>query len=160
MEKKTKIQAEEGRHDLVITRDFDLPVDLLFRAHTDREIFEEWMSHEYGTTKALQFDMKKNGSWKFQTTDIKGNVALTAGGVIHEFIPDKKITRTFEMENSPFDVTLEFLEFEPITEDTSRLKMNIVYRSAALRDEMLKLPFEYGMNMAHNRLQEVLTKLK
>jgi uncharacterized protein YndB with AHSA1/START domain len=160
MEKKTKIHAEEGRNDLLITRDFELPVALLFRAHTEKEIFEDWMSHEYGTTKALIFDMKKYGGWKFQTTDIKGNVALTANGVVHEFIPDKKITRTFEMENSPFDVTLEFLEFEALTEETSRLTMNMVYRSVEIRNEMLKLPFEFGLNMAHNRLQEILTKLK
>ena len=160
MERKTKIQAEPGRHDLTITREFELPVDLLFRAHTEREIFEEWMSHEYGTTKALQFDIRKFGAWQFQTTDLKGNIALTAGGAIHEVVPSKKIIRTFEMENAPFEVTLEYLDFEALTDETSKLTMQFIYRSAALRDEMLKLPFEYGLNMAHNRLQEILKKYK
>ena len=160
MERKTKITAEEGRHDLLITRDFELPVDLLFRAHTDPEIFEEWMSHEYGKTKVLKFDINKQGAWHFQTIDMKGNIALSAYGAIHDVVPDRKITRTFQMENTPFDVTLEFLEFEPLSEDASRLNMHIVYKSISLRDEMLKLPFEYGINMAHNRLQDVLKKLK
>jgi hypothetical protein len=79
-----------------------------------------------------------------------------ANGVIHELVPDQKIVRTFEMENSPFGVQLEFLEFERLTEETSNLKMHIVYRSAALRDRMLELPFAYGINMAHNRLQKIL----
>jgi uncharacterized protein YndB with AHSA1/START domain len=83
-----------------------------------------------------------------------------ANGVIHEFVPNEKITRTFEMENSPFDVQLEFLEFERISADTSKLKMHVVYRSNALRDQMLKLPFAQGINMAHNRLQDVVDKLK
>jgi hypothetical protein len=42
-------------------------------------------------------------------------------GVIHEFSPNQKITRTFEMEDTPFGVQLEFLEFEKLTDDTSKL---------------------------------------
>jgi len=64
------------------------------------------------------------------------------------------------MENAPFDVQLEFLEFERITDDTSKLNVHIVYRSVALRDRMLQLPFTQGINMAHNRLQEMVSKLK
>jgi uncharacterized protein YndB with AHSA1/START domain len=160
MERKTKIHAEEGKHDLTITREFDLPVDLLFRAHVDPEIFEEWMSHEYGTTKVLKLETQKHGSFTFQTTDAKGNVVFQANGTIHDLVPDKKITRTFEMDNTSFDVQLEFLEFESLTEDTSKLKMQIIYRSVELRDQHLKMPFEWGMNMAHNRLQEIVSKLK
>lgn len=83
-----------------------------------------------------------------------------ASGVFHEFIPNKKIIRTFEMENTPFDVQLEFFEFEKLTDDTSKLTMQIVYRSIELRDQMLQMPFAQGLNMAHNRLQEVVQKLK
>ena len=160
MERKTKINAEEGKQYLVITREFDLPVELLFRAHVDPDIFEQWMSHEYGTTKVLKLENKKHGGWEFQTADAHGNVAFRANGVFHEFVPNHKITRTFEMENSPFDVQLEFLEFEHLTDDTSKLSIHTVYRTLALRDQMLKLPFAAGLNMAHNRLQEIISKLK
>ncbi|WP_264530060.1 SRPBCC domain-containing protein [Flavobacterium sp. N502540] len=149
MERKTKITAEEGQQDLLITREFDLPLKLLFMAYTEPEIVEQWMG-----TKVIQLENKKYGSWQFETSDPKGNVVFKANGVVHEFFPEQKITRTFEMENSPFPVQLEFLEFEAITEETSQLKMHIIYRSAALRDQMLKLPFAQGINMAHNRLQE------
>ncbi len=81
-------------------------------------------------------------------------------GVIHEFIPNQKITRTFEMENTPFGVQLEFLEFEKLTDDTSKLNMHVIYESVAQRDQMLQLPFAQGINMAHNRLQEIVSKLK
>ena len=64
------------------------------------------------------------------------------------------------MENTPFPVQLEFLDFEKLNEDTSKLTMQIVYRSAADRDQMLKLPFAQGINMAHNRLQDIVGKLK
>ena len=160
MERKTKVHAENGQHDITITREFELPVELLFRAHVDPEIFEEWMTHEYGKTKVLKMETQKHGGFNFQTTDAKGNVVFSANGTIHDLVPDKKITRTFEMENTPFDVTLEFLEFESLGEDASKLTMHIIYRTVDLRDQHLKMPFEWGMNMAHNRLQEIVSKLK
>ena len=155
MERKTKINAQEGKQDLVITREFDLPVHLLFKAYEEREIVEQWMG-----TKVLELESRKHGSWRFETSDAQGNVVLRTHGVIHEFLPNEKIIRTFEMENTPFPVQLEFLEFSKLTEETSKLTMQIVYRSADARDQMLKLPFAYGINMAHNRLQDVLNKLK
>ncbi|WP_276371784.1 SRPBCC domain-containing protein [Chryseolinea sp. H1M3-3] len=159
MERKTKISAEEGKQDLLITREFELPVNLLFKAHVDADILEQWMSHEYGTAKVLKLESRKHGGWEYQTTDAQGNVVFSANGVFHEYVPNRKITRTFEMQNSPFDVQLEFLEFEHLTDDTSRLTMHTIYRTQELRDQMLKLPFEYGINMAHNRLQDVVSKL-
>jgi uncharacterized protein YndB with AHSA1/START domain len=155
MERKTKIHAEDGKQELVITREFDLPLELLFKAYEESEIVEQWMG-----TKVLKLENKRHGSWQFETSDAKGNVVVRMNGVIHEFVPDQKITRTFEMENTPFAVQLEFLEFEKLTDDTSKLTMQIVYKSVELRDQMLKLPFAQGINMAHNRLQEVVNKLK
>jgi uncharacterized protein YndB with AHSA1/START domain len=149
MSLKTQIHAEEGQQTLTITREFDLPVELLYTAHTDPQIFEAWMSHEYGTVKVLKFDVHDDGGWHFQNADAQGNVVFQARGVFHHIVPNQKITRTFEMINTPFDTQLEFLEFEQLSEDTSRLTMQIVYRSGALRDPMLKLPFQQGLNMAH-----------
>jgi uncharacterized protein YndB with AHSA1/START domain len=154
MELKTKISAEDGKHDLVITREFDLPLELLFKAYVEAEIVEQWMG-----TKVLKLESKKHGSYHFETTDHKGN-KYRFNGAIHEFIPNQKITRTFEMENTPFGVQLEIYEFEQLAADTCRLNMHVIYESVAYRDEMLKLPFKQGLNMAHNRLQEIVSKLK
>ena len=83
-----------------------------------------------------------------------------ADGVIHEFSPNKKIVRTFEMAGVPFGVQLEVHEFERLTDDTSKLNIHTIYESVEQRDQVLKLPFAQGINMAHNRLQEVANKLK
>jgi hypothetical protein len=64
------------------------------------------------------------------------------------------------MENTPFPVQLEFLEFEDLSGGRSKLNMQVVYRSVADRDKMLQLPFAQGINMAHNRLQEIVSKLR
>lgn len=155
MERKTKIHAEDGKHDLVITREFDLPLELLFRAYVEPEIVEQWMG-----TKVLKLESRQHGGYQFETSDPNGNVVFRANGTIHEFVPEQKITRTFEMENTPFPVQLEFLEFESLAAGTSKLTMQIVYRSVADRDNMLRLPFAQGLNMAHDRLEEIVTKLK
>ena len=154
MERKTKINAEDGKQELLITREFDLPLELLFRAYTEPELVEQWMG-----TKVLKLENKKQGSYQFETTDPKGNKHAFSGA-IHGFVPNQKITRTFEMDNTPFGVQLEFLEFEKLTDDTSKLNMHVVYRSVAQRDQVLQLPFAQGINMAHNRLQEIVSKLK
>lgn len=155
MEPKTKVNAEEGKHDLLITREFDLPLELLFKAYVEPEIIEQWM-----TSKVVKLESEKYGSFQLEKTDDKGNVVFHATGVIHEFIPNQKITRTFEMANTPFGVQLEVYEFQKITDDTSKLTMHVIYESVAQRDQVLQLPFTQGINWAHNRLQEIASKLK
>jgi uncharacterized protein YndB with AHSA1/START domain len=155
MELKTKIHAENGKQELVITREFDLPVALLFKAYVEPEIVSQWMG-----TKVLKLENKKHGSYQFETSDAQGNVVFRANGTIHDFTPEQKITRTFEMDHVPFDAQLEFLQFEPLTPHTSKLTMHIIYRSVAIRDQILQMPFAKGINWAHNRLQEILNQLK
>tara|TARA_R110000796_G_scaffold252645_2_gene390221 strand:- start:84112 stop:84576 length:465 start_codon:yes stop_codon:yes gene_type:complete len=154
MELKTKINAQDGKQDLVITREFDLPLALLFKAYEIPEIVEQWMG-----TKVLKLENKNHGSYQFETTDPKGN-KYGFNGTIHEFISNQKITRTFEMESANFGVQLEFLEFEELTSNTSKLTMHVVYKSVEIRDQILQLPFAQGLNMAHNRLQEIANTLK
>jgi uncharacterized protein YndB with AHSA1/START domain len=154
MEQKTKINAEDGKQELVITREFDLPLELLFKAYEEPEFVEQWMG-----TKVLKLESKKHGSYQFETTDPKGN-KHGFNGTIHEFIPNQKIIRTFEMQNTPFGVQLEVYEFERLTDDISKLQMHVIYESVAQRDEVLKLPFKQGINIAHNRIQDILSKLK
>jgi len=154
MEQKTKINAEAGKQELTITREFDLPLELLFKAYEEAELVEQWMG-----TKVLKLDNKKHGSYQFETTDPKGN-KYGFNGTIHEFSPNRKIIRTFEMEHTPFGVQLEFYEFEKLTEETSKLTMHVLYESIAQRDQVLQLPFAQGINMAHNRLQDIAAKLK
>jgi len=155
MERKTKVSAEDGKQEIVITREFELPFELLFKAYAEPEIVAQWMG-----TKVLKLESKNHGSYQFETTDPQGNVVFRANGVMHEFSPNQRITRTFEMENTRFPIQLEFLEFEKLTDITSKLTMQIIYKSVEHRDQMLRLPFAQGISMAHNRLQEIVNKLK
>ncbi|MCI0751633.1 MAG: SRPBCC domain-containing protein [Flammeovirgaceae bacterium] len=154
MERKTKVHAEDGKQELLITREFDLPLELLFKAYVDPDIVEQWMG-----TKVLKLENKKHGSYQFETTDPKGN-KHRFNGTIHEFTPNQKIIRTFEFENTLLGVQLEVLEFVKLTNDTSKLTMHTIYESVTQRDQHLKMPFVQGINMAHNRIQEIVNQLK
>ena len=62
MEQKTIITAEEGKQDIVVKREFDIPVELLFKAHTEPTLLEQWM----GLT-VLKLESKSHGSFEFET---------------------------------------------------------------------------------------------
>src|ERR1700750_1430468 len=124
MELKTKVHAEEGKHDIVITREFALPLELLCRAFAEPDLIEQWMGN-----KVLKFEAKKYGGWHFGKTDDKGDIGFPASGVSNEFSPNQKITRTFEMANTPFGVQLEITAFEKLTDDPSRVNMHTIYET-------------------------------
>ncbi|MEG0925413.1 SRPBCC family protein [Chryseobacterium sp.] len=151
MELKTKIHAEDGKQEIFITREFDLPVELLFKAYTEAELFEQWMG-----TKVTKFENKQHGSYRFETSNPQGDVIFSANGTIHEIIQNEKITRTFQMENTSFPAQFEFLEFEKLTDTSSKITIQYIYKSVDFRDQHLKMPFAQGINMAHNRLQKQL----
>jgi uncharacterized protein YndB with AHSA1/START domain len=131
-----------------------LPLELLFKAYSEPELVEQWMG-----TKVIKLENKNHGSYQFETS-YNGNIVFKANGTIHEFSPNQKIIRTFEMENLPMGVQLEYLEFEKLTDDNSRLTMQIIYKSEKHRAEQLKLPFAFGINKAHDKLQEIIKNLK
>jgi hypothetical protein len=75
-------------------------------------------------------------------------------------VPAQKITRTFEMEGTHFPVQLEYLEFAALTEHSSKLTIQIVFKSVTYRDQLLQMPFAYGINMAHNKLQDLIGNME
>lgn len=154
MEFQTIVQVEDNKQDILITREFELPVELLFKAYTEVEFLEQWMG-----TKVEKLENNKYGSYIFNTTDPQGNV-YSFTGTIHDFEQNTKIVRTFEFVNMGFGVQLEFLEFQKLSDSTSKLTIHSIYQSVEHRNQALKLPFAYGINMAHNKLQEILNKSK
>lgn len=151
MELKTKITAEDGKQEIFITREFDIPLHLLFKAYTDAEIVGQWMG-----TNVLTLENKLHGSYQFETRNNNGDIIFKAHGSIHDIIGEQLIIRTFQMENTPFPAQIEFLTFEKISDDKSKITIQSIYKSTDIRDQILKLPFAQGINLAHNRLEEFM----
>ena len=152
MELKTKVKAAEGEQQLIITREFDLPVQLLFKAFADPELLGQWMG-----TKVTFLENNNLGKYQFETKDGSGNVVFSAQGTIHRVKENEQIVRTFEMSNAPFDAQFEFLNFKAKSDNQSLLEMQVIYKSKEIRSEMLKLPFSSGISKAHDRLEKLMT---
>ena len=103
---------------------FDLPLELLFQAYAEPDLVEQWMG-----TKVLKLESRPHGSYQFETTDPKGN-KHRFHGINHEFVPNRKITRTFEMMDRSFGVQLELYAFEAVTAETSQLQAPLIMSPA------------------------------
>ena len=153
---KTTITAEPGKQELFVTREFDAPRHLVFKAHTDPNLFAKWMGPRDLTTNLEIFEPNSGGKWRFIQKDQDGN-EFSFRGVFHEVSPER-IIQTFEFEGLPESghVVLETLRLEDLPNGRTRLTTQSVYQSVADRDGMIQAGMEYGINQGYEQLDEIL----
>ena len=156
---KTTITAEPGKQELFVTREFDARRELVFKAHTDPNLFVQWLGPRGLTTTLEGFEPTSGGSWRFVQKDTDGN-EYGFHGVFHEVLPER-IIQTFEFEGLPDGghVVLEALTFEELPNGRTRLTSQSVYRSVADRDGMVQAGMETGVVEGYERLDEILEGL-
>src|SRR5713101_3462420 len=155
----THILAEPGKQEIVITREFDAPRDLVFKAITDPELLPQWWGPRYLYTEVDKMDVRPGGQWRFINRDAEGN-AYSFHGVYHEVLAPERIIDTFEFEGLPETghVTLETMKLEALPGGRTGLIVQSVFQSVADRDGMLQGGMEEGVNDTYNRLAELLKK--
>ena len=153
---KTTITAEPGKQELFVTREFEAPRELVFKAHTDPEVFVQWLGPQGLTTRLDAFEPVSGGQWRFIQKDADGN-EFGFHGVFHE-VTLERIIQTFEFEGLPDSghVVLETLEFESLPNGRTRLTSQSVYRSVADRDGMVQAGMETGVVEGYERLDRIL----
>lgn len=156
----TKITAEPGRQELFITREFDAPRELVFRAHTDPELYAQWLGPRGLTTTFEVFEPVSGGRYRFIQKDKDGN-EFAFHGVTHEVIAPERIIGTFEFEGLPEagHVTLETTRFEALPGGRTRVTSQSVFQSVADRDGMIQSGMEEGVNQGYERLDEILATM-
>lgn len=154
---RATITAEPGRQEIFITRDFDAPREVVFRAHVDPEIYVQWLGPREMTMTLETFEPRGGGSWRFIHTDKDGN-AYGFHGVFHDVTPPERIIQTFEFEGLPESghVELETLTLEALPGGRTRLTAQAVYQSVADRDGQIEAGMERGVNEGYERLDELL----
>jgi len=159
MTNKTTITAEPGKQEIFITREFDAPRELVFRAHTDPELYVQWLGPR-GLKMAIEkFEPRDGGSYRYIQKDQDGN-EYAFHGVNHEVLAPERIIGTFEFEGLPEKghVILGTLKFEALPGDRTKLTSQSVFQSVADRDGMLRSGMERGVNQGYERLDELLAK--
>lgn len=161
MANKTTVTAEPGKQELFITREFNAPRELVFRAHTDPEIYVQWMGACGMSVTIDKFADRAGKPWRDVFTD-KGGKSVGFNGVCHYIDAPSMIIRTFEFEGLPErgHVSLETAHFEDLPEGRSKLNIHCVFKSVADRDGLVQSGMETGISAGHTQLDQVLEKMK
>ncbi|TQS39541.1 SRPBCC family protein [Cryptosporangium phraense] len=155
---KTEITAEPGTSQIMITREFDAPRDLVFRCYTDPDLVPRWMGPRELTTKINEWEVRDGGRWNYTATDPNGT-EFGFRGVFHgDPSPDLTI-QTFEFLGLPGHVTLEALT---MTESGGRTLVRTVssFQSVEDRDGMVASGMEHGVRDSDARMEELLAELR
>ncbi|HLO17067.1 MAG TPA: SRPBCC family protein [Anaerolineales bacterium] len=154
---KTVITAEPGKQELFITREFDAPRELVFRAHVDPELYAQWLGPRGLTTRFEIFEPVSGGKYRFIQKDKDGN-EFAFHGVNHEITAPERMIGTFEFEGLPEagHVVLETTKFEALPGDRTRVTSQSVFQSIEDRDGMVAAGMESGVVDGYERLDEIL----
>ncbi|HEY0196131.1 MAG TPA: SRPBCC family protein [Methanobacterium sp.] len=160
-ENSMKISAEPGKQEIFITKEFDAPRELVFKAFTDPELYKQWIGPQELTTEIDVFESVNGGSWRYIQRDWEGN-EYAFHGVNHEVLPPERIIGTFEYEGLPETghVILQTLKLESLPDNRTRMVDQSVFQSVEDRDGMLQSGMELGVDESYKRLDELLEKLQ
>ena len=159
--KKTTITAEPGKQELFITREFEAPRELVFKAYTDPDLYVRWLGPRDLTTTLETFEPVSGGRWRFIQKDKDGH-EFGFHGVNHDVTAPERIIGTFEFEGlpEPGHVILETTKFEALPGSRTRVITQSVYQSVEDRDGMVAAGMESGVVDGHEQLDEILEKLQ
>ena len=156
---KTTVTTEPGKQEVFITREFDAPRELVFKAHTDPELYVQWLGPNGYEMKLETFEPYSGGRYRYIHKDPDGN-EYGFHGVFHE-ISEALMIQTFEFEGLPEKghVSLDTMRLEKLPGDRTRITIQSVFQSVEDRDGMVQSGMERGLSEGHERLDEILKKL-
>ncbi len=159
MANQTMVTAEHGKQELFITRDFDAPRELVFRAHTDPAIYVQWVG-PYGLTMNIeQWDCRDGGAYRY--THERGGHTYAFFGVNHEVLAPERIVGTFEFDGLPErgHVIMGKTTFEELPGGRCRVVHQSVFFSVADRDGMVQSGMERGVSDGYEKLDALLSAM-
>jgi uncharacterized protein YndB with AHSA1/START domain len=137
-----------------IIREFDAPVEKVFRAHTDPEIFKQWTGPNGYENEIETFDCRTGGSYRYKMSGDGWEGWFR--GSFHEVRENSVIIQTFNYEDMPDGVSLDRIEFEDLGEGRSRVTSTSLVDSFEGRDAFIASGMEVGVNEGYQRLDAIL----
>ena len=157
---KTSIGVEPGKQELFITREFDAPRALVYKAHIDPDLYVQWLGPRGYEMVLETFEPRSGGRYRYIHKDNDGN-EFGFHGVFHE-MSEELMIQTFEFEGlpEPGHVVLDTMRLEELPGNRTRVTIQSVYQSISDRDGMVESGMEHGVNEGYERLDEILASMK
>lgn len=149
------IDAVPGTSYADITREFEAPVEAVFGAHADPELFAQWIGPGDERTTITHWDFRSGGGYRFEQTDPDGNVCGFRG-TFHTVRENELIIQTFEFEGWPDEVSMDCIRFESLDGGRSRLVDHSVFPSVEVLENMVAEGMERGMREGYEKLDSLL----
>jgi uncharacterized protein YndB with AHSA1/START domain len=153
-----QVSAPEGLPFIDFEREFDAPVDALFRAHKEPDLVKQWMGPGDYESDIEVYDFRTGGRWRYVQRNTDGE-EYAFNGVFHVVRENEFAVQTFEFEGFPDLVSIESLTFEDLGDGRSRVQGHATYPSLEARDGMVGSGMEEGMTDGYQRLDDVLSTL-
>jgi uncharacterized protein YndB with AHSA1/START domain len=139
------------------TRDFDAPVNAVFRAYAEPDLINQWLGPHGVEMQIDHWDFRTGGGYRYRHHDENGEYRFN--GVFHTVRDNEFITQTFEFEGAPDMVNLEFMWFDDLGGDRTRLRCRSICPTVQARDALLASGMEDGASQGYERLDTVLKAL-
>jgi uncharacterized protein YndB with AHSA1/START domain len=154
---QTSIEADPAMPVITITREFDAPVELVFRAHSEADLVAQWLGPRSHQMTIDQYDCRTGGAYRYHTDTEGGPVSFY--GSFHEVRPNERIVQTWTFDGYPDGVSLETMTFEDLGEGRSRIVSTSLVESLESRDAILASGMEGGVVEGYERMDELLARL-
>ena len=152
----TDLTITAGQQEVVITRDFRAPRELVWNAHTDPSLIPEWWGPRRLVTTVEELDVRYGGAWRFVQRDAEGH-EFAFRGVFHTVEPPVRYVATFEFEGAAGHVVLQEMVFDDL-DGATRLTQRSVYLAVEDLQAMMQSGMESGVVESMERLDELFAR--
>ncbi len=152
---RTLIEADPQLPLVRIERDFDAPLERVFRAWTDPEWVTQWLGPYDTTVRIDEWDARTGGSYRYAAVR-GGDQIASFYGSFHEVRPNSRLVQTFTFTGVPDGVSLETMTFTELDDGRTRSVGIAVVESLAARDAMLASGMEIGVRQGYTKLAALL----
>lgn len=153
---------------ILVTRDFNAPRHLVYRAHVEPDLVARWWAGERGVVDQVEIDLRVGGRWRYVMTANEG-FTVAFHGEYRVLVPDETIvcTEVFEgapgpdLDADPAVCTYSFIDLGPFTDRGERTRLTVLTEvsSVELRDAIVASGMETGMQEGLDRLERVAVSL-
>jgi uncharacterized protein YndB with AHSA1/START domain len=148
---------------ILITREFDAPKRLVYKAWTTPELVSRWWSGQRGTMTTVDIDLRVGGKWRYVLV-ANGGFEVAFHGEYREIVPHERIvtTEVYEMPGGPADDEGAPLNIVTFTEVDGRTTLTLLVQCASkeVRDMIINSGMEAGMQEGMDLLEQIAISLR